>query len=122
NQQQVLRLVFISKIEVSSAALDVEALDAGVEVDEADRHACNADDGQTCLVALAFDQQPLLDVDIERIGKDVDAVETDFAGHANAVSRAFARLRPSRIDQAKFHGVPPRTAVCRLCSRDIAMS
>ena len=55
-------------------------------------------------VALSLDEPALADVDVERIGKNVDAVEADLLRHANAVGRLPARLRPRGIDESQFHG------------------
>src|SRR5207249_4986913 len=55
-------------------------------------------------VALVLDELALLDVDVERVGEDVDRVEPDLLGHADAEGGVAAGLRPGRVDQAEFHG------------------
>src|SRR5262249_22258609 len=97
----------VGQVKVGTAALQVEALDGRVEVDQPDRHAGDADDRQPGPVALALDQAPLLHVEVERIGEDVDGVEADLAGHADAVGRVAAGLGPGGVDEAEFHGAPP---------------
>ena len=62
-------------------------------------------DGQTGPVAFAFDEPAFLDVQVERVGKDVDGVEADFLGHANAVAGVAAGLGPGGIDQSQLHGL-----------------
>src|SRR5439155_19150214 len=85
------------------AALDVKLLDARVEIDQADSHASQAHNRQAGPVALAFDQPPLLDIDFQGIGENVDGIETDLLGHVNAVGRVLSGLRPRRVDKAEFH-------------------
>ena len=82
----------------------MKALHGRVEVDEADRHAGDAHDRQAGAVAFPFDAAALLDVDIQGIGEDVDGVEADLPGHADAVGRVLAGLGPGGVDQAEFHG------------------
>src|SRR5262249_55506218 len=104
DKQQVLRLVLINEIEIRPATLQMKALHAGIEIKQPDRDARDADNRQSSLVAFTLDEPALLDVDIERIGEDVDRVEADLLGHADAVRGALARLRPGGIDEAEFHG------------------
>src|SRR5439155_789473 len=73
-------------------------------VDEADGDAGDADDGQAGPVALALDEAALLDVDVERVGEDVDGVEADLLGHADAVGGFAAGLGPGGVDQSELHG------------------
>ena len=108
HQQQVLGLVFVAQVEVSPAALQVEPLHAGIEVDQADGDASDADDRQAGPVALALDEPAFLDVEVERIGEDVDGVEADLLGGADAVGGVAAGLCPGGIDEAEFHGVALR--------------
>src|SRR5208282_843152 len=84
NEQQVAGLVFVREVEVRPAALQMEALDTRVEIDESKGHARHTDDGQPHPVALVLDQAPLAGAQIERIGEDVDRVEADFASHTDA--------------------------------------
>src|SRR5262245_56044275 len=72
HQQHVLGLVCVGQVEVSPAALQVKSLHGGVEIEQADGDAGNADDRQPGPVALALDEQPLLDVQVQRIGENVD--------------------------------------------------
>src|SRR5262249_2173118 len=104
HQQHVLRLVLVGEVEVLATALQVETLHAGVEVDQAHGHAGDADDGQPGPVALALDEPTLLDVQVERVGKDVNGVKADFLGHADAVGGVLAGLGPRRVDKPEFHG------------------
>src|SRR5262245_11792227 len=85
----------------------MEALHAGIEVDQADRDTSDADDRQAGAVAFALDEPAFLGVDVERIGENVDAVEADFARHANAVSGSLAGLDPGGVDETEFHGASP---------------
>ena len=84
----------------------MEALHARVEIDQADGDAGDADDRQAGLIAFAADELAFLDVDIERVGEDVDGVEADLLGHADAEGGFAARLGPGGIDEAEFHGCP----------------
>src|SRR5262249_47694212 len=91
----------------------MKALHARIEIDQADRDAGDADDGQVRLVAFAFDEFTLLDVDVERVGKDVNGVEADLLSHANSVRCFASGLGPGGIDEAEFHGeVPPGSSYC----------
>ena len=81
----------------------MEALHARVEVDQPDGDAGDADDRQPGLVALALDEPAFLDVDVERVGEDVDGVEADLLGHADAEGGVAAGLGPGGVDQAEFH-------------------
>ena len=103
HQKQILGFVFISQVQENSAAVEMEFLHARIEIDETDRHAGQADNRQAGLVALALDPSPLFDVDFQGIGEDIDGVETDLLGHANAVSGVAARLGPGGIDEAELH-------------------
>ena len=107
---KILRAEDPAHIEVGTHAVEVEPLDARVEVDQADGHAGDRDDRQAGAVALVLDEAALLDAEVERVGEDVDGVETDLLGHANAVRGVLARLRPRRVDEAEFHGID-----CVLC-------
>src|SRR5579885_3419794 len=78
HQQHVLGIVFVSQVEITAAAVEVEALDAGIEVDEADGDASDADDGQAGAFAFAADETTLAGIEVERIGEDVDGVEADL--------------------------------------------
>src|SRR5439155_21780818 len=55
HQQQVFRRELVAQVQVCPASLEVEALHAGVEVDEADGDAGDTDDGQPGPLALAAD-------------------------------------------------------------------
>src|SRR5262249_6028906 len=99
-QEQVLRLIFVAKVEKRPATLEMETLDARVEIDQADGHACDAHDRQSGLVALALDEPALLDVDVQRVGEDVDGIEADLLGHLDAEGGALAGLCPRRVDQS----------------------
>ena len=55
-------------------------------------------------VALVLDQPPLADVDVERVGEDVDRVEADLLGLADAIGGGLAGLHPGGVDEAEFHG------------------
>ena len=97
DQEHVPRLEQIGHVEIGLHSLEVEPLDAGVEVDQPDRHAGDAHDRQAGLVALVLDQSLFLDVDIERVGEDVDRVEADLPGLAEfrTPSRGRPGPRPS---------------------------
>ena len=104
DQQHVLRLEQVGHVEIRPDPLDVEPLDAGVEVDQPDRDAGDAHDRQAGRVALVLDQPLLLDVDVERIGEDVDRVEADLLGLVDAERRPAAGLDPGGVDESEFHG------------------
>ena len=59
DEQDVPRLEGTCHVEIGPDPLDVEPLDARVEVDQADRHAGDADDRQAGRVAFVLDE-PLL--------------------------------------------------------------
>src|SRR5436190_5030853 len=82
----------------------MKALHTRIEVDQPDGHAGNADDRQARLVAFALDEPAFLDVDVERIRKNIDGVEADLLGLLNAERRVASGLSPGRIDEAEFHG------------------
>ena len=105
HEQYIFGIVFVSQIQIPPAALDMEALHARVEVDESDGHARDADDRQASLFALAADEAALAGVEIERIGENVDGVEADFLGHADAEGGVAAGLRPGGVDESEFHGI-----------------
>src|SRR5262249_37079429 len=108
DEEEVPRLVLVGEVEVRLAALEVETLHAGVEVDQADGDAGEADDGQAGPVALALDKAALLRAQVERVGEDVDGVEADLLGHADAERGVAAGLRPRRVNQSELHGRGPR--------------
>src|SRR5262249_50294888 len=81
NEQQVLRLVLIDQVEILLAPVNVKPLNTRIEVDEADGDAGDAYDGQAGRVTLALDEPAFLDVDVERIGKDVDGIKADLFCH-----------------------------------------
>src|SRR5262249_21751302 len=109
HEQDVLGLILVGEIQIRPAALEVKALHRRIEVNEADGHAGDADDRQTGSVALPLDEPAPPHVDIEGVGEDVDRVESDFPGHADAVGRVLARLSPRRVDEAEFHGIASRS-------------
>src|SRR5260370_1390492 len=76
-----------------------------VEVDEADRPAGDAEDGQAGPVAVALDEPAFLHVEVERVGEDTDGVEADLLRHADAVGGLPAGLGPRRVNQSELHGV-----------------
>src|SRR5260370_38904860 len=82
----------------------MKALHARVEIEQPDSDAGDADDGQAGPVALALDQQPFFNVQVERVGEDVDGIEANFLGHADAVGGVLAGLSPGGVDEAEFHG------------------
>src|SRR5262245_26395123 len=92
----------------------MKSLHARIEIDQADRDTSNADDWQAGLVALALDELAFLGVNVERIGEDVDGVEADLLGHANAVGGVATGLGPGGIDEAKFHDAPSPKSYCRV--------
>jgi len=75
HQQHVLGIIFVGQIKVLAAALEVEALHAGVEVDQPDGDAGNADDGQPGPITLALDETAFLDGEVEGVGEDIDRIE-----------------------------------------------
>ena len=104
HQQEVTRPKLVGHVEILADPVHVEPLDAGIEVDEAQGHAGHADDGQPGAAALLADQPPFLDIDIERIGEDVDGVEAQLPGLGDAERGSPPRLDPGRVDQSEFHG------------------
>src|SRR5262249_17770007 len=105
DQQEVSRFVLVAQVEERLAPLEVESLDAGVEVDQPDSDAGDADDGKAGSIALALDEPALADIDVERVGEDVDGVEADGLGLPDAERRALARLGPGGVDESEFHGI-----------------
>ena len=103
-----LRLEEVRHVEVRPDPLGVEPPDAGVEVDQPHGDAGHAHDRQAGGVAFVLDQPLLLDVDVERIGEDVDRVEADLPGLVDAERGPAAGLDPGRIDQAELHEFPLR--------------
>ncbi|GBD35602.1 hypothetical protein HRbin36_00715 [bacterium HR36] len=103
DQKDILGLVFVSQVEVGLAALEMEPLHGTIEIHQAEGDAGDADNGQTDAVAFAFDQTPFADVHIERIGEDVNGVEADLFGHADAPSSVTAGLYPGGVDQTQAH-------------------
>src|SRR2546423_1695342 len=65
------------------------------------RSRSSADGG---CVALVVDPLPLADVDVERVGEDVDRVEADLLGHPDAEGGVAPGWGPRGVDQAEFHG------------------
>src|SRR5262249_39625475 len=53
----------------------------------------------------ARNQPAFLNAHIERIGEDVNRIEADFLGHADAVSGVASGLRPCGIDESQFHAL-----------------
>src|SRR5205814_90233 len=100
DQEDVAGLVLVRQVEVRPAALQVEALHAGIEVDEADGDAGDADDGKPRAVALALDEQSFLDVQVEGVGEDVDGIEADLLGLADAEGGVAAGLGPGAVDES----------------------
>src|SRR5205085_8083345 len=45
-----------------------------------------------------------LNAQVERIGEDIDGIEADLLGHANAIGGIASRLCPRGIDESQFHG------------------
>ena len=59
HQQQVVGLVLVTEVQERVAAVHVEALDGGIEIDQANGDTADRDDWQTGLVALGLDQSSL---------------------------------------------------------------
>ena len=85
-------------MEILFAAVEVESLDAGIEVDQTDRHAADADNGKFQPIALPFDLQFLFDADVERIGEDIDRVEAELFRLLQSPDSISACLNPSGVD------------------------
>src|SRR5436309_12363960 len=100
DQEQVPRVEFVAKVQILLAAVVVEPLDARVEIDQADGDTGDRDDRQADPLALAADEAALLGVNVERVSEEVDRVEADLFGHADAVGGAPPRLDPRRLDKA----------------------
>ena len=96
HEEQVLGLEFVAEVEIRPAAIEVEPLHAGVEVDQPDRDAGDADDRQPGLVALGADELALLGVDVERVGEDVDASRSRWPWSAGCRRPCPCRPGPRR--------------------------
>ena len=59
--------------------------------------------GSPACLALVADELALPDVDVERVGEDVDGVEADLLGLPDAVGRRPPGLHPRGVDQAELH-------------------
>ena len=92
-----------SQFQIFGHAINVEPLDAGVKVDQARRDAADGDNRQTGPLALLPDQQSFLDVDIQRVRKNIDGIETEFLRLVNSPSRFTPRLSPGRVNQSQLH-------------------
>ncbi len=106
HQQTVPRLEEGRHVEEGADPLCVEPPDAGIEVDEPHGDAGHAHDRQAGGLAFVLDQPLLLDVDVQRIGEDVDRVE--------AISRSRGcrtpspdRPAPRPTDQGRASSIPP---------------
>src|SRR5439155_8247603 len=104
DDQDVFRLVLIGQVQVGPATLEVETLHRGIEVDQAHGNAGDADDRETDAIAFALDPAAFLDVQVKRIGKNIDRIEADFLGHANSIGRVLAGLSPGGVDESQLHG------------------
>ncbi len=103
DEQDVFGLEEERHVEVGAHAIEVKSLDAGVEVDESDGDASDAHDRQAGFAALGHDQFFLVDVDIERVGEDVDRIEADFLGLPDSEVGSAAGLDPGRVDEPELH-------------------
>ena len=113
HQEQVFRLEFVTHVEVFLAAIHMEPLHGRVKVDQPDGDARDADDGQAGAGTLVADEPPLAGVDVERVGEDVDRIETDFLGGTDAVGGPLPGLHPGGVDQAEFHVSVSEGGWCR---------
>ncbi len=103
HEEQILRLEFVDQVEVGFRTLDVKPLHARIEIDQTHRHAADRDDRKLLPPTFMANQPPLANVDVERVGEDVDRVEADFLRLADAPARFASRLGPRRINQSQLH-------------------
>lgn len=104
DKKKVVTVVFITEIEEGFAAIDVEALDGRIEVNEPYGNTADAWYRKAKFVTGVFDQSTLLDRDIQWIGKNIDRIEADLPGLLEAEFGAFACLGEGGVDEAEFHG------------------
>ena len=78
HDEVVLRLQFVAELQVLLRAVDVEAADAGVEVDEAERAADHGDHRQARSRALSLMSLRSLASISSGSAEDVDRVEADL--------------------------------------------
>jgi RNA polymerase sigma factor (sigma-70 family) len=97
-------LVFVCQVEIALHSLDMKALDARIKIDKADRDTGDRDDRQLQPVTFFLDQPPLANIDIERIDKDVYAIEAELFGLSQAINGRLIGLHPCGVDKAEFHG------------------
>ena len=104
HEQVILCLERGTHVEIAFAALNVEFLDRGVEIDQTNTHPHHADDGQLQFIAGLFDgANAILRVVIKWILKNIHAIEAQFLGFMQSVDQPDSVLFPRRINHPKFH-------------------
>ena len=96
HEQVILRAERYGHIEVAFAALDMKFLHARIKINEPHAHPYYADDRQLQFIAGLFDHRDAVaGVVVERILKNIHAVEAKFLGPVQPVDQADAVLLPS---------------------------
>src|SRR5262249_32747474 len=103
NEQHVLGFKEKSQVEIGAYSVQVKPLDTWIKVDQTDGDASHAHNRHLCFSAFRHHKHVLIQVEIERIGENIDRIKADFFGLVNSESRSSPCLHPGRVDQAELH-------------------